>query len=248
MVGEQIQNYVNLVAGLRRATKAKASEAAQGLLSATGLDDVAADASERVSILAEEILAASRANRELLVTLINTEVDKASARLGFARTEDVDLLRGEVAALRILLTEQSARAETAEAAATAATAVATAAAVVAEEAAVSAEEIGSTPQPSTKTAPTKNAPAKKAPARKSTATKTPVKKVPATKAAAKGAPAAHTGAKKSTAKKRTAKKTPVEQRATTKKADATPEAAATAGGRRSPGKTVPAPTTAPADR
>ena len=30
MVGEQIQNYVNLVGGLTRATKAKASEAAQG--------------------------------------------------------------------------------------------------------------------------------------------------------------------------------------------------------------------------
>ena len=63
MVREQIQNYVNLMTGLRRATKAKASEAAQGLLSATGLDDVATDAGGRVSNLAEEILTASRANR-----------------------------------------------------------------------------------------------------------------------------------------------------------------------------------------
>src|SRR6188472_2097136 len=78
MVREQIQNYVNLMTGLRRATKAKASEAAQGLLSATGLDDVATDAGERVSNLAEEILTASRANRELLVKMINTEIDKAA--------------------------------------------------------------------------------------------------------------------------------------------------------------------------
>ena len=82
MVRDQIQGYVNLMTGLRRATKAKASEAAQGLLSATGLDDVAADAGERVSNLAEEILTASRANRELLLKMINVEIDKAAARTG----------------------------------------------------------------------------------------------------------------------------------------------------------------------
>ena len=140
MVGEQIQNYVNLVGGLTRATRSKASEAAQGLLAAAGLDDVAADAGERVTNLAEEIIAASRANRELLVKLVNTEVDKAAAKIGFARAEDLESLRGEVAELRAVLTEQSARAQTAEAAATEATVVAAAAAVAAEEAATSAEE------------------------------------------------------------------------------------------------------------
>ncbi len=143
MVTEQIQNYVNLAAGVRRATKAKAAEAAQGLLSATGLNDVAADPRARVSALAEEILAASRANRELLLKMITTEVDKAAARIGFARAEDLDGLRAEVSLLRAELAEQSARAETAQAAATAATVVASEAVTAAEEAATSAEEAAS---------------------------------------------------------------------------------------------------------
>ena len=46
------------------------------------------------SNLAEEILTASRANRELLVKMINTEIDKAAARTGFARADDLDGLPG----------------------------------------------------------------------------------------------------------------------------------------------------------
>ena len=115
MVSEQIQNYVNLVGGLTKATKAKAAEAAQGLLSATHLEGVATGASEKVSTLAEEILAASRANRELLAKTISAEVDKAAAKLGFARNEDLDTLRTEVAELRAAVAEQAARAEAAQA-------------------------------------------------------------------------------------------------------------------------------------
>ncbi|MFT4164330.1 MAG: polyhydroxyalkanoate synthesis protein PhaF [Microlunatus sp.] len=114
MVSEQIQNYVNLVGGLTKATKAKATEAAQGLLSATHLDGVATGASGKVAALTEEILAASRANRELLSKTISTEVDKAAAKLGFARNEDLDALRAEVDELRAAVAEQAARAEAAQ--------------------------------------------------------------------------------------------------------------------------------------
>ena len=117
MVSEQIQNYVNLVGGLTKATKAKATEAAQGLLSATHLDGVASGATGKVSNLAEEILAASRANRELLAKTIGTEVDKAASRLGFVRSEDLEAVRGEIAELRAAVAEQAARAEAAQAAA-----------------------------------------------------------------------------------------------------------------------------------
>ncbi|BAK34753.1 hypothetical protein MLP_17390 [Microlunatus phosphovorus NM-1] len=115
MVAEQIQNYVNLVGGLTKATKAKATEAAQGLLSATHLDDVATGASGKVAALTEEILAASRANRELLAKTISAEVDKAAAKLGFARNEDLDALRNEVDELRAAVAEQAARAEATQA-------------------------------------------------------------------------------------------------------------------------------------
>ena len=50
--------------------------------------------------LAEEILHASRANREMFEKLVIAEVDRAAARLGFARAEDVEALRTEVDALR----------------------------------------------------------------------------------------------------------------------------------------------------
>ena len=98
------QNYVNLVAGLTRTTRDRAVATAWALLAQAGLTDAAHDASERVSKLAEEIVHAGRANRELMENLIATEVDKAATRLGFARAEDVQALRDEIAELRASLT------------------------------------------------------------------------------------------------------------------------------------------------
>ena len=173
MVSEQIQNYVNLVGGLTKATKAKATEAAQGLLSATHLDEVASGAGGKVSNLAEEILAASRANRELFAKTISAEVDKAASRLGFARSEELDAVRAEVAELRTAVAEQAARTEVAEAAArkTAAKKAATAART---------------------TTTAKRAAAKKTPAGKTTAKKSTAKKTAAKKSATAAGPAAET--------------------------------------------------------
>lgn len=97
-------NYVSMVSGLRKATRAKALAAARAVLAQAGLDDVAADASERMTKLAEEILAASRANRELLENLVTAEVDKTATRLGFVRADDLSQIRADIAALRAQLT------------------------------------------------------------------------------------------------------------------------------------------------
>jgi polyhydroxyalkanoate synthesis regulator phasin len=99
-VADALQSYVNLVSGLTRATRARASATAHALLAQAGLEEAANEASERVSKLAEEILHASRANREMFEKLVAAEVNRAAARLGFARAEDVEALRGEVDALR----------------------------------------------------------------------------------------------------------------------------------------------------
>ena len=104
------QNYVNLVAGLTRTTRDRAQATARVLLAQAGLTDVAHDAGERVSKLAEEIVNAGRANRELMENLIAAEVDKAATRLGFARAEDVQALREEIAELRGSLYEARASA------------------------------------------------------------------------------------------------------------------------------------------
>lgn len=101
MATEGIQNYVDMAAGLTKATRAKAAAAAKNLIASAGLEDVAADASDRVGRLTEEILAASRANRELMGKLVAAEVDKAAAKLGFVRAEELDQLRREIADLRM---------------------------------------------------------------------------------------------------------------------------------------------------
>ena len=108
MVGEGIQNYVDMAAGVTKVTRDKATAAAKGLLTATGLEEVAADATDRVGKLTEEIMAASRANRELMGKLIAAEVDKAAARLGFVRAEELDELRRELSELRMSMAHAAA--------------------------------------------------------------------------------------------------------------------------------------------
>jgi formate dehydrogenase assembly factor FdhD len=114
-VTEAFQAYINMVTGVTKTTQEKAAATARAMLKQSGLDDVANEASERVAKLAEEIITASRTNRELLQKFVTAEVDKAAARLGFARTEEVEELRDEIASLRTQLNEATLRAVRAEA-------------------------------------------------------------------------------------------------------------------------------------
>jgi polyhydroxyalkanoate synthesis regulator phasin len=113
VVVEAVQTYVNLVTGLTRATRERAQSAARGLLAQAGLEGVADEAEKRVGRLTEEVLDASRANRELLENLVAGEVTKVATRLGFVRSDDLDEVREEIAELRAQLArEQKARAAT----------------------------------------------------------------------------------------------------------------------------------------
>jgi hypothetical protein len=109
-VSEAFQTCINMVTGVTKSTQAKASATARALFKQAGLEDVATEASERVTKLAEEIMNASRINRELLQHFVTAEVDKAAGRLGFARAEELEALRAEVASLRAQLNEAAARA------------------------------------------------------------------------------------------------------------------------------------------
>jgi hypothetical protein len=151
-VSEAFQTYINMVTGVTKSTQARASATARALFRQAGLEDVAVEASERVTKLAEEIMNASRINRELMQHFVTAEVDKAAGRLGFARADEVEALRAEVASLRAQLDEAVARA--------AQPAPATRAA-----------------QP----APATRAAAKKTPTRKASPTKVPTKKATAAK-------------------------------------------------------------------
>jgi polyhydroxyalkanoate synthesis regulator phasin len=107
MAGPGMPSYLGLVTGLTRATRQRANAAARGLLATAGLEGVANDAGERVNRLTEEILTASRANRQLLENLVAGEVTKAASRLGFVRSDDLDEVREEIAELRVQLQQQA---------------------------------------------------------------------------------------------------------------------------------------------
>jgi hypothetical protein len=133
-VSEALQNYVTLVTDLTRGSM------------------------ERFTKLAEEVLQASRANRELVENLFLTEVERAAGRLGFARAEELQALRDEIADLRASIVALKAPA----------------AATAAKRAAASTKNAAKN---AAKAPAAKKAPAKTTAARKAAARKTPAKKV-----------------------------------------------------------------------
>ncbi len=173
MVIEALQSYAQLASGLTKTTRAKAMATAKGLLDQAGLGDVAADAGDRVGKLADELLATSKANRQLLVSFVDAEVQKAVGRLGLATAEDIEDLRAEIAALR------TANIAATVAAASTPTGTATPTPIPTKRPAKKTPARAATAQAATAKAATAKGAATKAPAKKAPAKKATVKKVPA---------------------------------------------------------------------
>jgi polyhydroxyalkanoate synthesis regulator phasin len=231
MAFESVRSYVQLASGLGELTRARALEAAQGLLALPGAGEVTRRAMH-ASTVADQLLEAARANRASLLTLVRTEIETALQRADLVRAADLEAARttlsalaGEVADLRSAL------------AATGAAAVATAARTplgrgVPRSAAVStvvqAPAPVATPDPESPTgAAAKKATVNRATAKKAVTTKAATRRTASTKAAGTSATKA-TGtngtatktaaaAKKSAAKRATAKKTTVTTTAAAKK-------------------------------
>lgn len=106
---DQPDTMLNQMNERTRAARERAQHAARTLLEQAGLDHVADSATERVTRVLEDVLAASRTNRHLLEKMVGDEIDKAAARWGFARQSEVDALRREVADLRSLVAATPAR-------------------------------------------------------------------------------------------------------------------------------------------
>ena len=108
MVFESVRGYVQLASGLTELTRARATEAAHGLLSLQGAGmESSGKLAGQVSALAEELLVAATTNRHNLTALVRSEVDAAVNRLGLVSTDklaesqaEVEGLRAELAALR----------------------------------------------------------------------------------------------------------------------------------------------------
>jgi len=180
MVLDALRGYVQLASGMTEVSRKKAEKAAKALLKQTGADTL----TTKVSDLADEIVATSKSNRQLLQAIVTNEVEGAVARLGFVRSEEVAALSRRV---KVLETELAEARDAAEAAPTA---------VPAEEA---EEPVDPFAEDEPEPAPVKKVAAKKVPAKK-TVKKAPVKKVAAKKVPAKKAPAETTPAE-TTAKK-----------------------------------------------
>jgi polyhydroxyalkanoate synthesis regulator phasin len=120
MVMDAVRGYVQLASGLTEVTKQRAQQAAKALLQQTGADTLTTGLSSKVTELADEIIATSKSNRQLLQAIVANEVEGAVARLGFVRTEEVAGLTRRVEKLERELAdahEAAAEATTAHAAA-----------------------------------------------------------------------------------------------------------------------------------
>ena len=108
MVFESVRGYVEIASGLSDLTRARAMEAAQGLLSlpAAGIA-TGSKVAVQASALADELLATAAANRSNLTALVRSEVDIAITALGLVPAQkladaqaEAQRLRSEVAKLR----------------------------------------------------------------------------------------------------------------------------------------------------
>src|SRR6478672_3664819 len=99
MAFESVRGYVQLASGLGELTKARALEAAQGLLSLPGVTSTGKVAGQ-VTSLADELLAAATTNRENVTALVRSEVEAALSRMGLVPAAELEVVQAQVTRLR----------------------------------------------------------------------------------------------------------------------------------------------------
>ena len=92
-----LRAYLQLANGLSDVTKATAKEIAMELVSqGIALSTKAPDIKGQVQELTDELLSTSRNNREMLIGLVTSEVDRAVSRMGFVREDELAAVRRHV--------------------------------------------------------------------------------------------------------------------------------------------------------
>jgi polyhydroxyalkanoate synthesis regulator phasin len=114
---DDLRTYVQMATGITEATTAKAKDVISGLLASgialTSRAVPAPDMVGQVQELADDLVATSRNNRELLTGVIRSEVDKAVGRMGFVREDELAALRRHVQRLEAEVHEMKAAAQAA---------------------------------------------------------------------------------------------------------------------------------------
>jgi hypothetical protein len=99
MVIETVRGYAQLASGLGDVTRQRASQVArqiveQGGVVVSGVASSAgsADVAKQVQGLAEDLLATARTNRDLLIGLIRTEVERTVNRMGLVGADELNAM------------------------------------------------------------------------------------------------------------------------------------------------------------
>ena len=219
---ETLRSYMQLAAGLLENATELAKDSATDLISqgmeagTKGPETVSA----QVQGIAEDLIEQGRTNRELMIGLVRTEVERTVGKMGFVREEELAAVRKHVERLERQLNQRgdqaSAAANLAVSTATSAVPAATKAAAMATDTAVKASRAaagtartaaGATMaagrHPADTPTPTPGATARTGPVKKAPVKRAPVKKASAKKPATKKPAAKRPAAKKATAKKTT---------------------------------------------
>lgn len=109
---DSIRAALQLVTGAGELTRTKALEVAGGLLNLPGVGPTAARATAaagQVSSLADELVAAAAANREMVRELVAQELAAQLQKIGVATVADADSLRDEVDRLTVKVAAMEAR-------------------------------------------------------------------------------------------------------------------------------------------
>jgi len=94
---EDLRGYIQVATGLTEVTTAKAREIVSSLLTqGLALSTKAPDIIGQVQQLTDELLTTGKDNREMLIGLIRTEVDRTVGRMGFVREDELAALRRQV--------------------------------------------------------------------------------------------------------------------------------------------------------
>jgi polyhydroxyalkanoate synthesis regulator phasin len=91
MVLDGLRAYVQLAGGLSDVTRQRALSVARALLEQSSDMGAAVrgPVKDQAAGLAEDLMATSKANRELILSLVSGEVERVSARLGFVSTDEL---------------------------------------------------------------------------------------------------------------------------------------------------------------
>jgi polyhydroxyalkanoate synthesis regulator phasin len=110
---DPVGRYVDMAAGLTRATRDTAEKVVRGLVEQS--QTAVRDPQE----LVEQLLERSQENRQALLSIVRSESRRAVKRMGFATQTDLERVQRQVADLRRKLREAERAARQAEAAAAA---------------------------------------------------------------------------------------------------------------------------------